>query len=386
MKIRFKKFLPPGSTPDGTVYSAGVDFDIESGREIGDSFWLLLPLWAEHTVGHALKPGTDEAEQLKRALIRYGLSYIEQGIRFGWLEFNKHRFAKHVIDDVPRFLAMVQGAKSCEYQKWQGRDLFCRAAKNTDAVSLQTCAACEIPDRADVCGALTHPRMALTMASDGTESTITCSARCQLGHEDVRKRRFCRVGGHSCAFRTIEREDLPRSDITPEQLAATLDFFETTWRLVFDKKERLFHFRSASTIVSLGRSCQTHSDFVKSISDLDDVIKSMKIPDALLTDADRAKEENKGDKTLNRLSAAVRNKVADQDVQESALAAIKKLRTVNELRVGYQHSARAMNIGGALDALGLTSTPEPSAAWDRVRVIASSAFIDLRKAIESLGP
>jgi hypothetical protein len=372
---------------DDVAYGVVGEFEITIDNEPDRSstFWLLLPLGADRLFVNALK--LDDETVLKGAMVRYGVRYLEQGLSMGWLEFNVHGFARHAIDDVEELVALARRDKTCSYQRREKRDLFCEARPNGTpcAVSRPTCQRCCLPDDGELCSALSHPNVGV---DPGTGHVSSGSAVCNAGRDNLRGAesiRKCRVGGYLCGHRVVEAVKLDQqSDLSPEQLPEMLDFLDATWRLAFGKDKPLLRLKTATGTSLLSKPCRTRGDFIAAISALDDLFKSMTVAEDLLGDPEKAKDENKGDKTLNRIGAALRSRIKEPADLDVGAGAIKKIRAVNDLRQAFQHGSRAQNMAGSLEAFGLGITPDWTSSWDRVRVVVAGAVADLRKSLQTL--
>jgi len=169
-----------------------------------------------------------------------------------------------------------------------------------------------------------------------------------------------------------------------EALPEALDFLNTVWRLAFGKDAQLLHLRRAADAAALVSECTTRKDLAACMSALDDVLKSMQIPDELLSESDRERNEMKGDKTLNRLQASISNKVADIGPRQAAIDAVATLRYASRIRVTLQHSGRSHELPELLEAFGLSLDDDLMRMWAEIRAKVTDALIDVRKAIETL--
>ncbi len=119
------------------------------------------------------------------------------------------------------------------------------------------------------------------------------------------------------------------------------------------------------------------------MSALADVLKSMEIPDNLLS---KENHQIAKDQTLNRLLACLKAHLEEADYR-SVENAVGTLRAVNDVRRTLQHSGAGRELPVALAKLGILY-PSPSSnwgeAWDRIRAKTIEAFGIIREKIRML--
>src|SRR5229473_7410364 len=353
--IRFGTWIPTSISNGEAVY--GFSLLVEpSGSGMEVSYNMLLPLNVKTELLHVLALPGDAEQKFRLALLRHGMEKLERGLRDGSVEFpDNGQQSQHLGDSDILKIHELLFTKKCDFQSGKGRDLYCTATRGDTKrpISKALCLACPIPASEFLCSQLAHPISGIVFGQGGG-AVFNGQAMCGLGREEVTCPADCRLGGHQCAVREVDIEPIGhRTGVSPESLPDMLDFVDTTWRLAFGKANGLLRLRSVASVTDLSKRCQTKADFSASVSALGDIIKSMSIPDDLLLPDERIKEENKGDKTLNRLSSLARTKLRDPAALELALNAIRIFRNVNSVRVALQHSARASLLGPALEELGI---------------------------------
>jgi hypothetical protein len=317
--------------------------------------------------------------RFERALRNGSLALAPGEEKSSALTFNVKR------DDFPEIFS-GSSRKECTYRLAKGRDFYCCATREEPVTRITPalCRECPVPDARWICSHLAHPASGIEFGAD-EECQCSPRAMCNVGRPEIERLDSCRPGGNKCWERLVEPEAAKRSRVfVPEALPEALDFLHATWCLAFGKKRRLLRLRSATDTTTLVASCNTRKDFVACMSALDDAIKSMRIDDEVLAEGDLSKDETKGDKTLNRLEACLRNKVADLGQREAGIQAVAVLRSANRIRVALQHSGRSEELPKALAALDLSSTDDWAACWTAVREHVTEALVDLRRAIAPL--
>jgi len=374
-------------------------YEVEASRDNGLARIMLSAILAEDVrielVGRAALEGvalpSDTERPVDDLLLLFAVVRFEHALQSGIVALapgeersSAWKFAVRREDSTEIFSGSLR--KECAYRLSKGRDFYCSATRQDRVVRITPalCRECPLPDSRWTCAHLAHPVAGIQY---GADERCVCSPRamCNLGRPEIRQPDACRPGGNKCWERVVEAEAKTRSRaFTPEALPEALDFLHATWCLAFGKKHRLLHLRNATDIVTLVAICNTRKDFVACMSALDDVIKSMKIDDDLLAEADLSNDELKGDKTLNRLKACLKNRVVDQGQRETGLEAIAVLRGANTIRVALQHAGRSQDLPKALAELDILPTDDWTARWRAVRERVTDALVDLRKAISAL--
>jgi hypothetical protein len=390
-KLRFHEIADrsPGTNRDDRGYA------IDAVR-LGDGKLLrFTAVLAEETrlglIGRGgLEGAISEDDQVADALLAFAVRRLGKALRSGSLPQTMGDACSEAVrydvksDDFPEIFSGVL-AKKCSYRKRSGPDFYCLAPRGGGTPIIPPiCRECPVPDSRWICSHLAHASVGISYGADGEPVMSSPRAMCNKGRPEVQDFENCRPGQNSCWERVVESEEARSSrHFAPEALPEALDFLDATWRLAFGRKYRLLNLRSAADTATLVADCTTRKDLVACISALDDVLKCMRIADELLADADRTAEETKGDRTLNRLAACIRNKIAEPGLSQAGIEAVDVLRNANKIRVALQHSARSEELTKALAVFDLSPTDEWSQVWTAVRARVTEALIDLRKTFAS---
>jgi hypothetical protein len=368
-----------------------------TGSELGIGFWVqfdfndqyinvayLVPLsvvvaFEERLQVYADRWATERATQWEQIVTRHAASRLAAELSSSEGSFPGPQVVRVLsLDDVPGLVRLYD--KTCSYQSTQGRDLFCTARRGEAArvTSRPLCRICPMPSDETLCSHLRHPLVALTHSPDGQVGG-SFLAICDIARSEVSAPSGCRLGGHVCGIVRGElRVDSRSTGVTPEILPDLLDFLDATWRLRFGS--RLFRLRGFANVSSLARPCVSRGDLVAAVSSMDDLLKSMTIADNLIP-PEQLKEENlKGDKTLNRLEAAIKSQLPAERLADG-MGAVECFRKINRVRVAFQHSGRGGELESALQTLGVEDLADYSEAWRRIRVAVANAALSLKTAI-----
>src|SRR5262249_52083828 len=157
---------------------------------------------------------------------------------------------------------------------------------------------------------------------------------CDRGKDAVQQPELCRAGGSKCWEWLIEpiQENIAVPS-SPLALPEALDFLDTAWRVAFCKRRALLKLRVTTSSAKLSQPCTTRMDFESQLSALDDILKMIDIPDTLLTKP----EDIKKDQSFLRLLNCLQKHLDESDYQEVGHA-VSTLQSVNQIRVGLQHS------------------------------------------------
>lgn len=336
--------------------------------------------------------GPQEEVSFKSVVIRYAIQLIERGLRENVFPTppsgeTDNLFIKQA--DHP-FLRQLLQEKMCAYQLQEGRDLLCSAASANDETahgkigfrfiaptSRAICRACDLPDTDYLCSHFLHPQIQAKRALSGSVERQLVRGLCDRGRDEVQQPEQCRAGGHQCWEWFIEpvQEQLAIS-ASPLALPEALDFLDTAWRVAFGKRQALLRLRDTTSSAKLSQSCTTRADFESQLSALADILKAMDIPDVLLS---KTREINK-DHTLTRLLDCLQTRLAESDYQEVERA-VSTLRTVNEVRVAFQHSGAARALPTSLAKLGIPYLPQWGDTWDRIRAAIIEALRVIREKV-----
>jgi hypothetical protein len=335
--------------------------------------------------------GRVDQQQVDRLLLLFAVAQFEKALRSGTLalatgeDVGKSVRYKVTCNDLSAIFSAALH-KECSYQLAKGRDFYCSATRDNPVTRITPalCRECVVPDTKWMCSHLAHPDSGIEFGADG-ECVSSPNAMCNRGRPEIQKIALCRPGGHKCWERIVEPEPARRSrPFVPEALPEALDFLHATWCLAFGKKYRLLNLRRAMDTATLVAPCTTRKDFVACMSALDDIVKSMKIDDDLLAESDLGKEDIKGDKTLNRLGACLRNKISDPGQLQAGIDSVDVLRRTNQIRVALQHSGRSNELPRMLASLGLSQSDDWAERWTAIRAHVTEALVDIRKALGAL--
>jgi hypothetical protein len=166
--------------------------------------------------------------------------------------------------------------------------------------------------------------------------------------------------------------------LPPQALPEALDHLDSAWRNAF--AEWLFVHAQMTEISGLALPVSSRADFESRVSYLADILKSARIPDALLDP--KSAEELRRDASLGRLRVVLEAHLPP-DAADEAIAAVVVLANASRLRVALQH-AGAEDLPDAMARLGLESPGDWGQNWERLRYRAVSALTHLRLSITSL--
>ncbi|MEN6426154.1 MAG: hypothetical protein ABFE13_12370 [Phycisphaerales bacterium] len=330
--------------------------------------------------------GSHDKDRIKRAVIRYAIQRIEQGLRDGLFPPEPNEDTDNVPLEETDVLALrlLLREKTCNYQLQDGRDLLCCAASADDKTlcgrrdfrfiaptSRATCYTCTLPDTDYLCAHFSHPEVHATSSNVREVS----KGMCDIGRNEVQEPKQCHAKGHACWEWLIEpsQDRLPTA-ASPLELPEALDFLDIAWRFAFDKRQALLRLRDAVTTAKLSQTCVTRADFESQLSALADILKTMDIPDRLLSNTQKIDK----DQTLTRLLDCLRAQLPSSDYDEVERA-VSTIRTVNAVRVALQHSGAACELPTRLARLGISYPPRWGEAWDRIRAATIDALRVIRE-------
>jgi hypothetical protein len=332
--------------------------------------------------------GSQDKDRIQRAVIRYAIQRIEQGLRDGLFPPEPDQNTDNLPLEEADVLALrlLLQDKTCNYQLQEGRDLLCSAASADDKAvrgtkgfrfiaptSRATCYTCTLPDTDYLCAHFLHPEVHATSSN----ARQLFQGMCDIGRNEVQQPEQCRAGGHGCWEWLIEPGlDRPTIPASPLALPEALDFLDIAWRFAFGKRQALLRLRDTVTTAKLSQACATRADFESQLSALADILKTMDIPDVLLS---RTQEINK-DQTLTRLLDCLRERLEPSDYEEVERA-VSTIRTVNDVRVALQHSGAARELPTSLVKLGISYPPRWGDAWDRIRAATIEALRVVREKV-----
>jgi hypothetical protein len=332
--------------------------------------------------------GSQDKDRIQRAVIRYAIQRIEQGLIDGLFPAEPSQNTDNLPleeTDLPALRQLLQG-KTCNYQLQEGRDLLCSAAGAEDKALVGTkgfrsiaptsraiCYTCTLPDTDYLCAHFLHPKVHETRSN----FRQLYQGMCDIGRSEVQRPEQCRPDGHGCWEWLIEPMlDRPAIPASPLALPEALDFLDAAWRVAFDKRRALLQLRDTVTIAKLSQACATRAEFESQLSALADILKAMDIPDALLSTTQAINRDH----TLTRLLDCLQTRLEASDYQEVERA-VSTIRTVNEVRVALQHSGAARELPTSLVKLGISYPPHWGEAWDRIRAATIEALRVVREKV-----
>lgn len=336
----------------------------------------------------------DITAKIDMALVAFGAIKTENEAISGTLDSLADSAVHEVIitsnDDELESLVDLIRTKECSYQVESEGDLFCSAASQVDEQVVGTiglrriapttgpvCIGCNMPDARLVCSHLAHPAVWSEggMGSGAIPPRTIQQAACERNQPEIADPGGCRPGGNPCWSRVIETGVHVASQSPPRSLADALDFLDSAWQLRYGAG--ILNIKSVADVVGLASACSSREDFKSRVSELDDLIKNFVIADAALP----AETTIPADQTLNRLEAIFGAPPLSDTV---APEAIKVLRTVSRIRVGYQHTDAAAKLQEHFRALGIENAAlDWPTTWDTVRSVTADALILLARALRS---
>jgi len=182
---------------------------------------------------------------------------------------------------------------------------------------------------------------------------------------------------------SIERLWRSEAPAAPDPLPAdalpeAFDFLASVWHNL--TSHRLFEVHLLSPAAGLTASVASRNDFSSRLTELAEVLKSIKVDDSLID------QKHIGglakDSSIGRVKLAVQRRLKSADL-DSAVAALDVLQDIVRLRVALQHPHGDPDLPTALARLSISHPPEWSQAWETIRHRTVSALRDLRQALQS---
>ncbi len=299
----------------------------------------------------------------------------------------KPTYIVDVVEEDATQAKHLSARKSCKYQKPVKGDLSCTVAttmQSLEAVEMATtrhlCRVCPAPDDRLACSNFSHARV---FQQPGGRSIELRHALCERGQGEIdRDRTACRPGGHECWEREVEFEQ-PEDE--PQHILALHDLFEfvdARWKSAF--REHLLSSRRAVAFGKLSTPCQTRTDLEAKLSALAHVMKGFAVPDELLKDEHRGKEDYQAGRTLARVESALERALAEDAATIAAVkSAVAVLRGANGLRNAAQHGGA--DVAAAFARFGLPyPPPAASDTWARIQSRVAKALHQLADAIPDM--
>lgn len=331
--------------------------------------------------------------QVEAALLRLAVRRIERGVADGSLpsESTSEIQTVRVEEDDLAELAGLVGEKTCDYQVSDRRDLLCSAAGPKDDTVIGTrghrrvaptsrpiCARCDLPDTDAMCSNLLHP--AITGSRTKTSwDRMVIGALCDKARPEIAQPVGCRAGGHECWERVIEPVEAPTQPTTsPLSLPEQLDFLDAVWRAAFGQP--LLHLGPAAHVAGLTLGCATREEFRARLSDVADVLDSLRVPNDLLPP-----DQSGARGALKRVELALTATSLDRDEKDRVTEAVAKLRSVVRIRVGLQHGDAAKDLPEHFGKLQIPYPPTDwEVAWNQVLARTVDSLVGLRDEVRRL--
>jgi hypothetical protein len=331
--------------------------------------------------------------RLLEVLLRFAVRQIDGQLRTGVLPATPS-VEVHLLrveeGDLP-LLASMLGAKTCDYQLRDGRDLLCSAATPNDQTqvgrlgrrivaptSTVACLACALPDTDYLCSRLLHPQVIGTRTIGGPFPVRTLGqCACDIGRQEVREPDKCRASGHRCWTWIVEPELEAVTIPAEKMLGEAFDFLNAVWELHFGRP--LLRLRSVTSTGRLSQPCRNRSEFDSAMSALDDTLKLLEIGDELLPAEQRGIPKQH---TFKRLQACLEAGLDEADVARLQQA-LGILMATNDIRVAAQHGGTKRSLPEAFERLGLRFTPSWPEIWGGVQAKVIEALGVLRAIVDS---
>jgi hypothetical protein len=334
--------------------------------------------------------------RLLGVLLRFAVRQLDQQLRAGVLPATSgvEVHLLRVEEGDLALLASMLGAKTCDYQLRDGRDLLCSAATPNDQTqvgvlgwrtvaptSMVACLACALPDTDYLCSRLLHPHIigARTMGGPFPARTLGQCA-CDIGRQEVREPDKCCAGGHGCWTWIVEPELEAVTIPAENMLGEAFDFLSAVWELHFGRP--LLRLRSVASTVGSRSRAGTASEFDSAMSALDDTLKLLEISDELLPAEQRGIPKQH---TFKRLQACLQ-----AGLDEAGAARLQRALGVymatNNIRVAAQHGGTKRSLPEAFERLGLRFTASWPDIWGGVQAKVIEALGVLRAIVDAKGP
>ena len=332
-------------------------------------------------------------DAMARALLRFAVTRLEQGIRQGiFLESLTSHVEPIIVqeDDLPIFRSFLV-EKTCSYQEHVGRELYCSAAGSPNVTerdpevrtvgirdlaptSRLICLRCTLPDTDYLCSHLKHPRVGRV----GRDREVY-AALCDIGQPEISSPEKCRPGGNACWTLLVEPMPLaPPVKVPPLALAEAFDHFALAWERAIGRP--VFPHRSIASDAALEMECKTAAELNNGLSKLASVLNDMIIDDDLLPAGVIVEAGHK----LTRMLESLKGKLpaAEHPAMERAIG---QLRAVNTIRTADQHGPRRRDVVDGFHRLDLPwPATDTAATWDGIKGRTVDALRVLREALGQL--
>lgn len=291
--------------------------------------------------------------------------------------------------DAPELIGLAT-YKPCDYQRQQGRDLFCLSPTSSDPMatyslagqraaptSRAVCRDCGLPDGGHLCSHLLHPEVAGLRAETGPFRRQLTGAQCDLGKSEIGQPDKCRPGGNSCWQYLVTIDPAPTKSVSALALAESFDVLDAAWRLAFGRNKRLLTLNVAASSASLALGCTSRVEFESRLSALADLISKLRVGDELLPEPPDGQQQSKG--SLDRIRAVLFDRMPPEQ-HPSIEAAVIKLRKVVQARNAIAHGITGTDgLVPKLRELNIHDAPPNwSGGWDSIRAQTTDALTNIR--------
>jgi hypothetical protein len=374
---------------------------VPDGAQPAQGFFVLFALSDTASVNVASTMGVADhhaAPEIDRALLRYGLRWIEQAARDGSLvrpgKGHEKTLTVSVTTEHLDQLQALAGDKDCSYQIVDGRDLYCAAATPEDETQVGSvgiriiaptsrplCAGCAMPDADFVCSNLHHPRVYGIRVQGATGRRTLSGAICDAGRQEIDNPGGCHAAGHDCWERVVgEPVAAPVEPVSLSALPQAFDHLDAAWRLAFENRHLLERTALASA-AGLAAPCTNLEEFRNRLSDLSAVLKTLRVADELIP----AGTKTPGDHSLQRIDDSLSARL-EEDSRVALRDALGRLRLITRVRAAGQHpSGVAAELPGVYAALGISYPPQDfNEAWGTIRAHAVSSLEAISKLVLAL--
>lgn len=174
-------------------------------------------------------------------------------------------------------------------------------------------------------------------------------------------------------------QTLPSVSLHPSALPEAIDFLASVWKDVFG--QRLLVMRTTAAAAAVVLPVETRSDFESRLSSVSVLLKSINVPDSLLSPGDASIDPSY---SVERMKSALRTRLTGAE-RDTAIKALGVFAQVNDIRVALQHPETARrDLPATLARLNIAFPPEWPAAWDTVRTHLITALANVRNALSSV--
>lgn len=174
--------------------------------------------------------------------------------------------------------------------------------------------------------------------------------------------------------RAAQEDEIP---LPPTALLDAFEVLDSAWRNFFGR--RLIERPRLGGVADLSQPAGSHAEFSSRMTQLDDLVKGLRVDDDLLTGTTALAPSA----TIGRMHDALGKVLSGADLT-SAKGALGILSAANGIRVALQHKidpTRRADLPIALARLGITYPPDWPSAWEVVRHRVVDAVGEIRRAL-----